>query len=168
MQFRNRYTKIFVPTAIQHIKKKRFHLLCVRMKTFEREQVKKVRNCSKYLKLNQHRSARFLNLLLGAKIIGLLCYQALHVNIEGCKDLVISLTTGPLLSSCRQQMPHRRKNMREKRAAAFDIYKILPGLLGHSGTAKAQYRKFETNIPRKGIARGLSPNFHIHVSMSDL
>jgi hypothetical protein len=27
--------------------------------------------------------------------------------------------------------------------------------------------KFETNIPRKEIAR-LSPNFHIHVSASDL
>ncbi len=35
-------------------------------------------------------------------------------------------------------------------------------------TAKNQYRKFETNIPRKGIARGHSPNFHIHVSVSDL
>jgi hypothetical protein len=34
-------------------------------------------------------------------------------------------------------------------------------------TAKTHYRKFETNIPRKGIA-GLSPNFHIHVSVSDL
>jgi hypothetical protein len=33
-------------------------------------------------------------------------------------------------------------------------------------TAKAQYRKFETNITRKGIARG-SPNFHIHVSVSN-
>ncbi len=31
---------------------------------------------------------------------------------------------------------------------------------GH--TAKTKYRKFETNIPRKG------PNFHIHVSVSDL
>jgi hypothetical protein len=30
---------------------------------------------------------------------------------------------------------------------------------------KTQYRKFETNIPRKGIAR---PNFHIQVSVSDL
>ncbi len=34
--------------------------------------------------------------------------------------------------------------------------------------AKEQYRKFETNIPRKGIARGHSPNSHIHVSVSDL
>jgi hypothetical protein len=32
-------------------------------------------------------------------------------------------------------------------------------------TAKNQYRKLETNIPRKGIAW---PNFHIHVSESDL
>jgi hypothetical protein len=31
----------------------------------------------------------------------------------------------------------------------------------------AQYRKFEPNIPRKGIA-GHSPNFIIHVSVSDL
>jgi hypothetical protein len=31
-----------------------------------------------------------------------------------------------------------------------------------------QYRKFQTNIPREGIAPGLSPNFHIHVSVSDL
>jgi hypothetical protein len=35
-------------------------------------------------------------------------------------------------------------------------------------TAKRQQRKFETNIPRKGIARCLSPNLHIHVSVSDL
>jgi hypothetical protein len=34
-------------------------------------------------------------------------------------------------------------------------------------TAKTQYRKFETKIPRKEIA-GLSSNFHIHVSVSDL
>jgi hypothetical protein len=27
---------------------------------------------------------------------------------------------------------------------------------------------FETNIPRKGIARSQSPNFRIHVSVSDL
>jgi hypothetical protein len=34
-------------------------------------------------------------------------------------------------------------------------------------TAKTKYRNFETNIPRKGIS-GLSPNFHIHASVSDL
>ncbi len=37
----------------------------------------------------------------------------------------------------------------------------------HSNNAKTRYRKFETNIPKKGL-RGLSPNFHIHVSVSDL
>jgi hypothetical protein len=37
-------------------------------------------------------------------------------------------------------------------------------------TAKTKCRKFETNIPRKGISgrRGLSPNFHIHVSVNEL
>jgi hypothetical protein len=34
-------------------------------------------------------------------------------------------------------------------------------------TAKTQYRKCETNIPRKGIAR-LQPQFPQHVSVSDL
>jgi hypothetical protein len=34
-------------------------------------------------------------------------------------------------------------------------------------TAKTKCRKFKTNIPRKGIS-GLSPNFHIHVSVSEL
>jgi hypothetical protein len=34
-------------------------------------------------------------------------------------------------------------------------------------TAKKQYQKFDTNILRKEL-RGLSPNFHIHVSVSDL
>jgi hypothetical protein len=35
-------------------------------------------------------------------------------------------------------------------------------------TAKNQYRKFVTNIPRKGKGlRGHSPNFHIRVSVSD-
>ncbi len=33
--------------------------------------------------------------------------------------------------------------------------------------AKTQYRKFETNIPRKKL-RGHSPNIHIQVSMRDL
>jgi hypothetical protein len=39
--------------------------------------------------------------------------------------------------------------------------------LSVSGTTKTQYRKFETNIPIKEL-RGLIPNFHIHVSVSDL
>ncbi len=34
-------------------------------------------------------------------------------------------------------------------------------------TAKKQYRKFKTNIPRK-VLHCHSPNFHIHVSVSDL
>jgi hypothetical protein len=34
-------------------------------------------------------------------------------------------------------------------------------------TAKTHYRKFETNISRKRLC-GLSPYFHIHVSVSDL
>jgi hypothetical protein len=34
-------------------------------------------------------------------------------------------------------------------------------------TAKTKCRKFETNIPRKGIS-GLSSNFHIHVAVSEL
>jgi hypothetical protein len=33
-------------------------------------------------------------------------------------------------------------------------------------TAKTKCRKFETNIPEKEY-RGLSPNFHIHVSVSE-
>jgi hypothetical protein len=36
-----------------------------------------------------------------------------------------------------------------------------------SCTAKTQYRKFETNVLWKGW-RGISPNFHIHVSVSYL
>ncbi len=35
----------------------------------------------------------------------------------------------------------------------------------YSYIAKTQYRKFETNIPRKEIV-GLRPNFHIHVCAS--
>ncbi len=36
-------------------------------------------------------------------------------------------------------------------------------------TAKTQYGKFETNMySRKKKLRGHSPNFHIHVSVSDL
>jgi hypothetical protein len=34
-------------------------------------------------------------------------------------------------------------------------------------TAKTKCRKFETNIPRKGIS-GPSPNFNIHVPVSEL
>jgi hypothetical protein len=48
-------------------------------------------------------------------------------------------------------------------------YLPLPYIVSiRSYTAKTQYRKFQTNIPREGIAAGLSPNFHIHVSVSDL
>ncbi len=36
-----------------------------------------------------------------------------------------------------------------------------------SYTAQTKYWNFETNIPEKEY-RGLSPNFHIHASMSDL
>ncbi len=36
------------------------------------------------------------------------------------------------------------------------------------GTAKTQNRKFETNIPRKGIARPQSQFPHAHVSVIDL
>jgi hypothetical protein len=43
--------------------------------------------------------------------------------------------------------------------------KIEISYLNYPHTAKNQYRKLEINIPRKGIAR---PNFHIHVSVSDL
>jgi hypothetical protein len=35
-------------------------------------------------------------------------------------------------------------------------------------TAKTLFRKFETNIPRKGTARPLSPNSFVHVFVSDL
>jgi hypothetical protein len=35
-------------------------------------------------------------------------------------------------------------------------------------TAKSQYRKLETHIPRKGIVPGHSLNFHMHMSASDL
>jgi hypothetical protein len=38
----------------------------------------------------------------------------------------------------------------------------------HNTLQKIQYRKFETKILRKGIARSCSPNFHIHVSVSHL
>ncbi len=34
-------------------------------------------------------------------------------------------------------------------------------------TAKTQYQKFETNVPKKELC-SLSPNFHIHVFVSDL
>jgi hypothetical protein len=37
----------------------------------------------------------------------------------------------------------------------------------HAPHCKNQYRKFETNILRKEL-RGHSPNFHLHVSVSDL
>ncbi len=35
-------------------------------------------------------------------------------------------------------------------------------------TAKTKCRKFETNIPKKGISSVPNPNFHIHVSVSEL
>jgi hypothetical protein len=56
----------------------------------------------------------------------------------------------------------------------FKNVEILPKIRTYSNgkdpiiyTAKNQYRKLETNIFRKEL-RGHSPNFHIHVSVSDL
>jgi hypothetical protein len=43
---------------------------------------------------------------------------------------------------------------------------VLSLRLGPYYTAKNQYRKLETNIPRKGIARPNLPNFHFHVSVA--
>ncbi len=40
--------------------------------------------------------------------------------------------------------------------------------IGLSHTAKTKCRKFETNIPRKGIPQSQFGNFHIHVSVSEL
>jgi hypothetical protein len=40
-----------------------------------------------------------------------------------------------------------------------------PRGIGTECTAKNQYRKFEKNIPRKGISR---PHFHFHEPVSDL
>jgi hypothetical protein len=41
------------------------------------------------------------------------------------------------------------------------------GTFLHHHTAKTKYRNFETIFPKKEY-RGLSPNFHIHASVSDL
>ncbi len=51
----------------------------------------------------------------------------------------------------------------------MDFGGALPKILicEADSNSKNQYWKFETNILRKGIARH-SPNFHIHVSVSDL
>ncbi len=47
------------------------------------------------------------------------------------------------------------------------LLQFSPGNFRGGHTAKTKGRKFETNIPEKEY-RGLSPNFHIHVSMSEL
>jgi hypothetical protein len=63
---------------------------------------------------------------------------------------------------------HRRRPQRSTPRLVFShIYPSVGRASDFHCTAKTQYRKFKTNIPRKGIAR-LSPNFHIHVSVSDL
>jgi hypothetical protein len=49
-----------------------------------------------------------------------------------------------------------------------EIYTVLAWVGRDPHCKQKQYRKFETNIPRKGIVRPPSPNFHIHVSVSDL
>jgi hypothetical protein len=54
------------------------------------------------------------------------------------------------------------KQLQRRILWGFYMFPVEP-----STTAKTQFRKFETNIPRKGL-RSLSPNFHIHVSVSDL
>ncbi len=54
----------------------------------------------------------------------------------------------------------------EKSVFSFTILFGSGALQFRIRTAKTQYRKFETKIPRKEL-RGLSPSFHIHVSVSD-
>jgi hypothetical protein len=46
--------------------------------------------------------------------------------------------------------------------------KIIIRKLALSQTAKTKYRNFETKIFSEKEYRGLSPNFHIHASVSDL
>ncbi len=43
------------------------------------------------------------------------------------------------------------------------IWTRIYHLVAHTCSAKTQYRKYETNVPRKG-----KENFHIHMSVSDV
>jgi hypothetical protein len=77
-------------------------------------------------------------------------------------DLIFDIHTG----HCRIS----EERLRDARPPLSLLYWILTHTLMPCGvlcTAKNQYRKFETNIPRKGIVRPQS-HFHIHVSVSDL
>ncbi len=56
---------------------------------------------------------------------------------------------------------------REMTAMMWDYRKLYEANEAKSYTAKNQYVKLETNIPRKEITRP-APNIHIHVSVSDL
>ena len=49
----------------------------------------------------------------------------------------------------------------------FMIFKAIKKICFRVNTAKTKCRKFETNIPRKGIS-GPQSQFHIHVSVSEL
>jgi hypothetical protein len=48
------------------------------------------------------------------------------------------------------------------------VHKVVRALVAQIPIQKNQYRKFETNIFPEKELRGHSPNFHIHVSVSDL
>jgi hypothetical protein len=64
----------------------------------------------------------------------------------------------------------RGKVLEKNKGVGHDVTRpppLVPIFPRYRYNAKSQYRKFETNIPRKGL-RGHSPNFHIHVSLSDL
>jgi malic enzyme len=58
----------------------------------------------------------------------------------------------------RQQQQERMQQQKRKKQLEYQQYAC---------TAKTLYRKFETNAPRKGIARLYSPNSYIHVSVND-
>ncbi len=48
------------------------------------------------------------------------------------------------------------------------VHKVVRALVAQIPIPKNQYRKFETNIFPEKELRGHSPNFHIHVSVSEL
>jgi hypothetical protein len=66
-----------------------------------------------------------------------------------------------------QNIAKNMVNFHEAGGTFFKTSKLQYCICRHY-TAKTKYRKFETNIPRKGTALLQRPNYYIHVFVSDL
>ncbi len=84
------------------------------------------------------------------------CVRSNYLMYMYCYYTVVAVISARLAAGCLPVAPAHLLSPEEEFTARVMC------------TEKTQYRKFETNIFPEKELRGLSPIFHIHVSVSDL